>query len=295
MSTHALEESPEPRAEGLPKDQPTLTTRRSFLRAGLGLAVAGGVAALGYAETNMVRITRSTLRLKGWSAGPFKLALLADLHVNTPNEAARVAEAARLAVQEAPEAVLIAGDFVTKGARVSPRLLAEAFAPLGEHSYAQRTFAVLGNHDYWQGELSVLLSTMERLPLRLLRNQSASNGEVTIAGIDDPMSGQDDYSFLYGLPGGAPVIALMHEPDYVDRLPPGVVSLQLSGHSHGGQVCLPFGMPIVLPRGARRYVSGFYPAAHTPLYVSRGIGVTGLPVRAFCPPELAILTIEGAA
>jgi predicted MPP superfamily phosphohydrolase len=85
---------------------------------------------------------------------------------------------------------------------------------------------------------------------------------------------------------------MLHEPDYVDDVTPAECSLQVSGHSHGGQMCLPFGRPLSLPRGARKYFGGFYPDAKVPLYVSRGVGTIGVDLRFFCPPEVTVLTLK---
>jgi hypothetical protein len=105
--------------------------------------------------------------------------------------------------------------------------------------------------------------------------------------------GHGDPAFIADGSYSPSLIALMHEPDFVSILPK-KVCLQLSGHSHGGQMCLPMGVPIHLPRGGRLYVQGFYPHAPVPLYVTRGIGTTGLDFRTFCPPEVSILTLRGA-
>jgi hypothetical protein len=74
---------------------------------------------------------------------------------------------------------------------------------------------------------------------------------------------------------------------------PQEVSLQLSGHSHGGEVCLPGGFALHTPSAAKRYISGFYPNAPVPLYVSRGIATLS-PMRIYCPPEVAVLTLVSA-
>jgi predicted MPP superfamily phosphohydrolase len=116
---------------------------------------------------------------------------------------------------------------------------------------------------------------------------------VTIAGIDDAIANRQRYDFLTGGNHSKSLVALFHEPDFVDEVPKHI-SLQLSGHSHGGQICLPGGFSVHSPFGARKYVAGFYPNARVPLYVTRGIGTTGPDLRTFCRPEVSILTLESA-
>ena len=88
------------------------------------------------------------------------------------------------------------------------------------------------------------------------------------------------------------LLALFHEPDFVSEVPKHV-SLQVSGHSHGGQICLPGGYAVHTPFGAKKYKSGYYPDARVPLYVTRGVGTTGPDYRLFCRPEVTILTLRG--
>ena len=88
-----------------------------------------------------------------------------------------------------------------------------------------------------------------------------------------------------------PIIALWHEPDLVDMLPPGRALLQLSGHSHGGQFKFPFGLTPMTSTNGHKYRDGFYPDASTPIFVTRGVGTTGPPSRFLCPPQVAVLTL----
>ena len=97
----------------------------------------------------------------------------------------------------------------------------------------------------------------------------------------------------------APVLLLGHEPDYaiaiVQRQHLSRVDVLLSGHSHGGQVRLPGGIPLTLPPGASTFYEGIYHIGHTELYVNRGIGTVGVPFRLNCPPEITVFTLKGRA
>jgi uncharacterized protein len=89
-------------------------------------------------------------------------------------------------------------------------------------------------------------------------------------------------------------VTLLHEPDVVGLLPVGVSNLVLSGHSHGGQFLLPFGIVPMTSRNGKIYRDGFYPDAPSPIFTTRGIGTTGPPSRFLCPPQVAILTLRSA-
>jgi uncharacterized protein len=126
--------------------------------------------------------------------------------------------------------------------------------------------------------------------MRLLRNETVELDGVRICGIDDALMKKHRPDLVRG---NKNTLALLHEPDFVDDLDPGP-SLLLAGHSHGGQICLPGGVALHTPRGARKFTSGFYPDNPIPVYVSRGVGTTGPNWRLFCPPEATILTLHGS-
>jgi predicted MPP superfamily phosphohydrolase len=118
---------------------------------------------------------------------------------------------------------------------------------------------------------------------------------IWIAGLDDPAKGHPDLDLAVpGKPDG-PVILMAHEPDYADtivRHPRSqFIDLVLSGHSHGGQVRLPFLPPLALPPMAKKYFEGLYRFGPIQLYVNRGIGAVGVPFRFFCPPEITVFTL----
>jgi predicted MPP superfamily phosphohydrolase len=126
-----------------------------------------------------------------------------------------------------------------------------------------------------------------------LRNGSFEVDGVTVAGIDDAIAGRNNPEFLQPGRHSKSLLTLLHEPDVVEDTPDHV-SLQISGHSHGGQICLPTGVALHTPKGAKKYISGFYPDAKVPLYVTRGVGTQGLDWRLFCLPEVSLLTINAA-
>ena len=124
----------------------------------------------------------------------------------------------------------------------------------------------------------------------LLRYQGA---QLYVAGVDSCTRGRPDLQqALAAAPPGVPVILLAHEPDFANRAAQdGRVMLQLSGHTHGGQVRLPLLGPVTLPEHGRSYHTGLYRIRQMWLYTTRGIGVNGLPFRFLCPPEITHLTL----
>lgn len=280
----------------------------------LSAAAIGGLGWLVYGalvESKKIVVERRKLKLCGWPAerDGFRIALLADFHIRDEYSIALAQRAVELALEEEPDAVVIAGDFVGYWKSSSPWQLEEALK--GLEPMRGRIFAVPGNHDYWFEELdasppvrtprpkspspsrpdhgSLLAGVCAELGINLLRNESVEVDGITWVGIDSANERYaDPDSAMEG--AGEITIALWHEPDYVDFLPAGA-ALMLSGHSHGGQWRFPWGWTPMHTKGGTRYVEGFYPDASTPLYVSRGIGTTGPPARLGVLPEVAILEL----
>ena len=122
------------------------------------------------------------------------------------------------------------------------------------------------------------------------------NGSFYLAGMDDGWSGKPDMKLsLENAPANTPVVLLLHEPDLVDEtsLDPRI-ALQLSGHTHGGQVLMPGKPPIVTPHLGKKYNQGLFRVNDTWLYTNRGLGVISVPLRYNCPPEITLLTLTRA-
>ena len=140
---------------------------------------------------------------------------------------------------------------------------------------------------------------MERLlaghGVRVLRNEAVDlpGSPLWIAGIDDAMLSVPDVAGTFAqVPQHAPVVALWHEPDGADHVARYGAMLQLSGHSHGGQVRLPVAGHVAAPSGGRRYVSGLYNANGMPVYTSHGVGAYRPPLRYRCAPEVTLISLH---
>jgi predicted MPP superfamily phosphohydrolase len=162
-------------------------------------------------------------------------------------------------------------------------------------------YAVLGNHDYWVGFLNLMIRSVAAAGVRLLRNEAVplTRGSSTLylVGIDDLwLRLANIRQALETVPGNACKIALMHEPDFADIAAQAEIDLQLSGHSHGGQVRVPGIGPLILPRYGEKYPMGFYRVGNfTRLYTNRGVGVLPPGVRFNCPPEITLITLTTTA
>jgi len=200
-----------------------------------------------------------------------------------------------------PDIVVFTGDLIDKfGEYVVEReysqtILKQIRAPLGK-------YAVFGNHDRGGGGGHLYEQYMEKAGFTVLNNEmkriKVANGDyITISGLDD---------FLLGKPKVKPTLQhlrtedfnllLVHEPDAVDQIVEYPVDLQLSGHSHGGQVQLPFIGSIITTSLANKYVEGLYSlegkSKPLQLYVNRGIGTTRMPVRFLSKPELSVFSLK---
>ena len=195
-----------------------------------------------------------------------------------------------------PDVVLLTGDYVSGHQRTDwSSECALALAPL--RAVRGGVFAILGNHDWWGVRPERVAGQLERGGFQVLRNQSAplpGAPGVWLVGLDDRwMEAQNPSQALRGVPETALKILLVHEPDYADEAPRGF-ALQLSGHSHAGQIRLPGLPPLHCPQFGRRYPEGLQQTTQHPVYTTRGVGMMGPQVRTFCPPEVTVLTIQPA-
>ena len=168
------------------------------------------------------------------------------------------------------------------------RILSQIKAPLGK-------WAVLGNHDYWTG-VNPIHTALTDAGFRLLKNQHTviekGTDLIYMIGLDDVLEGEVNVDLATKMiPQGVCKILLVHEPDFADHLP-SPVDLQLSGHSHGGQILLPFGSPLVTPPLGSKYPIGLYTVNNTILYTNKGLGTTILPFRFWCRPEITLVTLN---
>ncbi|GJD97966.1 metallophosphoesterase [Methylobacterium iners] len=300
-------------------------TRRSVLL-GLGGAALMGTGTAAYAvgiEPMRLSVTRYRIRPIGpWPAGlTLRIVAVSDIHACEPwMTTGHIARIVELANSLGGDVVVLLGDYVA-GTRVVTRFVdATEWAPvLGRLEAPLGTYAILGNHDWWEDRSALRAgrgptiagAALARNGIRVLENEAlplrVRGHEVWLAGLGDQLaferiwwkiglkrSGADDLAgTLAQIPDGAPAILLAHEPDIFPKIP-AQVTLQLSGHTHGGQVRLPRYAPVVPSRYGNRYAYG-HVREHTDLVVSGGLGMSGLPVRFGMPPEIVVVELAGAS
>jgi predicted MPP superfamily phosphohydrolase len=272
-------------------------TRRDFLRLALGgtatagLSALGGVAYTTLVEPQWLSLTHVDVPMRGLPAAldGFTIVQLSDLHHGPVTTEEQISRAVDLALQQAADLVVLTGDFVLGSAEYAASC-AEALSPLVAGG---NILACLGNHDHWT-DAGTVAGSLSDAGITLLRNQAQEVADgLWVAAVDDVWEQQADLeAALRAVPQGAATALLAHEPDYADQVArDGRVGLQLSGHSHGGQVRFPFVGPVVLPYLAQKYHAGQYRVGDMWLYVNRGVGTIRPAVRFNCRPEVTLLTL----
>ncbi|ARQ00379.1 metallophosphoesterase [Pseudorhodoplanes sinuspersici] len=302
-------------ADLLPAEEPPARTgisRRSLLLGGVGLVTVSGSAVAGYSGAEaamMLGVTRYRLTPRGWPAGlKLSVTVIADIHAGGPNMgAARINEIVEVANNLNSDIVLLLGDYIATHrfvtevvpAAVWSAELARLKAPLGVH-------AILGNHDWWF-HLSQIRQALAQAKIPVMENTAVLLGEgqsrFWLAGLGDQIAhyispgrfrGVDDLpKTMAQIKTDDPVLLMVHEPDiFVDV--PDRVSLTLAGHTHGGQVRVPFIWPRFVPSmyGAR-FAYGHISEGGRDMIVSGGLGTSGLPIRLGVPPEIVRVDLGG--
>ena len=282
---------------------PLSTSRRRFLK----IAAAAGVAAIGidsvFLEPNRPEITKQELRLRRWPAAldGFTIALLSDFHYDPQFSVHPLHAAVAIVNGLRPDLIALTGDFVSvpnfsHHARSAARAAEPCAEILRQMQAPHGLWAVLGNHDD-ATDPDFITDTLRNAGISVLANQSIAmelkGARFWLGGVNDVLSETADLDAVTRtIPKTEATVLLAHEPDYADYVKRYFVDLQLSGHSHGGQIRLPFLPPLYEPVLARKYVSGLYKVGPLTLYTNRGLGTIGLPVRWNCPPEITLFTLR---
>jgi predicted MPP superfamily phosphohydrolase len=279
-------------------------SRRDFLKmsGAAALDLLGiGLLGTGYGtqvEPGWVEVKRLSLKLPrlGHSFSGLRLAQISDIHMGGWMTRERLQHVVALTLAERPHIAVLTGDFVYASKAENLVDLQAALSPLSQQVM---TFGVLGNHDYW-ANASAVREMLSRCGIVELANRVHSvslNGEqFHLAGLDDVWVGDARLDeVVTALPESGAAVLLTHEPDYADvSAAIGRFDLQISGHSHGGQINIPFYGPPMLPYLGRKYPIGLYQVGEMLQYTNRGVGMTGLEVRLNCRPEITIFTLDAA-
>jgi predicted MPP superfamily phosphohydrolase len=261
------------------------------------LLAASGVLYYAHEEARRDPVVRTaTIRLPDWpaKAKPVRAVLISDIHIgSTAMDARRLARIADQINALHPDIVLIAGDMIFGHDRQGAvRLGGGLVAPLSHLRAPLGAVAVLGNHDHWTGAATVR-DDLQRAGVTVLENEAIMRGPLAIGGVDDDSSGHAEVrgtlARLRALKGAR--IVLTHSPDIAPSLPADT-PLLLAGHTHCGQVVLPFFGPISeVTRYPERYRCGIRVEGKRAVVVTAGLGTSGPPLRLGAPPDLWLLTL----
>jgi predicted MPP superfamily phosphohydrolase len=229
----------------------------------------------------------------------FRIAHISDIHMGGWMNRARLQRVVDVITVQKPDVVLITGDFLF-GRRfpdIARQWLDDMAKVLSPLAASIPSFAVLGNHDYWTNPQAVR-ETLRRCRITDLTNAvhtlTRDGEKLYLCGVDDIKVGDVRLDEVVAqLEDHSAAILLVHEPDFADiSAATGKFDLQVSGHSHGGQIVIPFYGPPVLPRTGRKYPSGLYKVGNMYQYTTRGVGMDRFAIRFNCPAEISILNLE---
>jgi predicted MPP superfamily phosphohydrolase len=269
--------------------------RRAFLKQTLAAGAFFGAGSVVYArgyEPYDLELTRVPLHvgLDRPDGSPLRVGFISDIHFDPHYETGYLAGAFRRLAAERPHLVLYGGDFVSHTtARFDEfgAIAAGLRPPLG-------SYAALGNHDFWSDPKRVQ-AILERSGVQVLRNQVAplpGHPGWFLSGLDSFWGGRPDPTIFTRHAGDARFLSIVHEPDPWNRLRDPRIRLQVSGHTHGGQVRAPFYGALQLPRLGKLYDAGLFRRDGDQfLYMNRGLGTVNLPVRVNCRPEITLFAL----
>ncbi|WP_282607743.1 metallophosphoesterase [Pelagibius sp. Alg239-R121] len=230
---------------------------------------------------------------------PLRAAVLADPHLGShTNDIARFEKIVAEVNDWQPDIVLLLGDFINTQifgrGHIPPDVIAHVLGPLKARL---GTYAILGNHD-WIYDGRAVWRALEAVGITVLENDSLEikdqTGDFWLVGLaDDQTRRPEARKTLEPIPDAALKLVMAHDPATFADIPTGP-NLTLCGHTHGGQVRLPFVGPLVnSSRAPLRWTSGHVVEDGRHLFVSRGLGTSGIPLRFNCPPEVCFLSIGG--
>lgn len=291
----------------MPGSSPVLSprfTRRHFL-IGSGAAAASLALYSGEIARHEIDVVPRTIAITNLPStfNGFRIAQISDIHLDEFTEPSFLERVVQHINTLAADMVLLTGDFITRGSLtfIAEQHAAHRCAEILSTLTCPLRYACLGNHDVSVSAPLVIESlTSNNIPVLVDQHVpiERNGARFWLAGVNDPGTTNPRLDLAVPpLPDG-PVILMAHEPDYADAVlqhPRGpLIDLILAGHTHGGQIRLPFLGPLVLPPMGKKYAEGHFQFGKMQLYVNRGIGTVGIPFRLNCPPEITLITLQSA-
>ncbi|MBE7119332.1 metallophosphoesterase [Bacillus cereus] len=281
-------------------------TRRNFLKTGIRtclytlITTSIGYYYAKYIEPHCLSVAQHTLKspLIPKSFHGMKIIQFSDLHLGYYFSLQHLSQIVFKINAEKPDIVLFTGDLIDNYQTYTETpfvasILRNIEAPFGK-------FSIYGNHDHGGYGTEYYDHIMIESGFQLLKNKEKrirllDNSEISIFGIDDILLGKPKIEeTLRRAQQNIYTIVLVHEPDIASQIAKYPINLQLSGHSHGGQVQLPFLGAIITPALAKHYIEGFYTIRDLTLYVNRGLGRTRVPFRFMAKPEITLFTLQNS-
>ena len=257
------------------------------------LAMAAGMYAR-WIEPTWLRVTPVTVPLPNLPPAfdGYRIVHLSDIHLGTGLTPQYLRAVVQTANRERPDLLVLTGDLISirgNGIEDAGAALAKLHAPDG-------VWAILGNHDY-AASPRWIAALLDDAGIRLMINEHhvlrRGDDRLLLVGIDDVVRGMPDLcAALADAPEGVPAVLLAHEPDYAFTAAADPrITLQLSGHTHGGQVRLPGFGSLILPVMGHSFAAGLHRVHHLTVYITTGIGTGFFSFRFNCRPEIAVLTL----
>jgi len=285
-------------------ERKAILTRRNFL---FGSAAAAGALALYSSEIarHEISIVTRTIPIDNLPDAfhNFRIAQISDIHFDEYTEPSFVRRVVAQVNALSADLVLLTGDYISFTPLPRDFALGAMYrcAEILRTIACPQRFAVMGNHDSFLGAPTIH-PILDAVNIPLLVNEyvpiERDGKRLWLCGMHDPVTHVPELDHAIPAKPDGPVLLMCHAPDYADDVlahPRGhLVDFMISGHSHGGQVRLPFIGPVILPFGGRKYVEGLFRLDRMQLYVNRGIGAVGLPIRLNCPPEITLFTLQRA-
>lgn len=284
-------------------------SRRSFLkRITVGSLGVVGLSYGGYyyaheVEPRWLNVIHSTVQSKRipQAFNDFKILQITDTHIGFQYSVSDLRKLINAVNNQKPDLVVFTGDLTDDPSKMDESAYLDIIEILSRIEAPKGKFWIYGNHDHGGYGTQQIRKVMDESGFTLLMNEttqiSLNEDYINLSGLDDILLGRPEPSAL--IPDEEQErfnVLLCHEPDFAEEITNYPFDLQLSGHSHGGQIQLPFLGYIVTPNLGQEYVEGYYELGTRPLnlYVSRGLGTTRLPFRFLCRPEINVYTLQSS-
>ncbi len=243
-------------------------------------------------EPNVVTV--NNYKIKDESLRGIKIVFAGDFHVK-PYQEKRLDYIVEKINAQNPDIVLLIGDYVNMHSEYMSFPISKTAEKLSKIYSKAGTYTVLGNHDYYkEGKKIKEALTAKGITVLENRCRKIEIGDKTfyVAGIEDLVTGFPNVERALKH-SKTPTILLSHQPDIFPSIPKDRVNLTLAGHTHGGQVVIPFIGPIIVPsKFGKKFASGYFDEDGKKMIVTKGLGTSVLPIRFNCTPEIVVIEFE---